>query len=244
MKKTEVLAFIPARGGSKRIPHKNMRIFCGKPLIAHTIAHALASSRIDRTVVSTESPQIARIAKKYGAEVPFLRPERMAGDTSHVMESILYTLEKLAIDEKYHPTHLVILQATSPLREDDDIEACFKKMEETKATTVLTVTPTHPILCHLSKKNDLILATGTAKNTSTHKYDKAYLLNGCAVYVIDVKALHKEKQVHTKKTKVVIMPKWRSVDLDDPEEWAMAEVLFKNKKEIRATIEKIEYDKR
>jgi N-acylneuraminate cytidylyltransferase/CMP-N,N'-diacetyllegionaminic acid synthase len=243
MKKREVLAFIPARAGSKRIRGKNSRLFHGKPLIAHTIEHALRSRYIDRTVVCTESPKIAAIARKYGAEV-VPRPASMATDVSHVMDSVLHTLETLRNKESYVPTHFVILQATSPLREEEDIKACFDMMEKTGATTVLTVAPTHPLLCHLNENGDLYLANGKEKNTSTHKYGKAYLLNGCAVYVIKTTELLREKQVHTKKTKAVIMPKWRSIDLDDPEEWAMAEVIYKNKNQIRKSIAKIEHDKR
>jgi len=237
----KVLAIIPARAGSKRIKNKNIKDFLGKPLIAYTIKHALKSLIIDRTLVCTESDKIAKIAKKHGAEVPFLRPKKLAQDNSDVDDSILYTLKWLKDNEGYEPDYFIILQATSPLRELDDIKKCFDLIKKTKATTVLTVSPTHPKLYNLSKANDAILVNGSEKKQSTTQlWEKAYLLNGCVVYVVNTKAFLKEGHTITKNTKAVVMPKWRSVDLDDPEEWALAEVLFENKSRIKKTIKKIE----
>ena len=115
MKKSEVLCIIPARAGSKRIPGKNTKLFFGKPLIAHTIEQARKTAFITRVIVDTDSPHIAKIALKYGAEVPFLRPAELAKDTSKVVDSILCLLAKLKADEGYVPEYLVILQTTSPL---------------------------------------------------------------------------------------------------------------------------------
>lgn len=242
--KKEILAIIPARAGSKRIPGKNIKNFLGKPLIAYAIEQALKSPVVDRLVIDTESEQIANVAKKYGAEVPFLRPENLAKDESNVIESIFYLLDKLKKDEGYKPTHIMILQTTSPLREQEDIDACWKMMQETDATTVLTVCPTHPKLYHLSDDNDTILVNGSEKQSNnTQTWKSAYLLNGCFVYIVEVDALYKEKQIITKKTKAVVCPKWRSVDLDTPEEWVMAEVFYKNKNKIKERIKKLEEGK-
>ncbi len=166
--KQQVLAFIPARENSKRIPNKNTKNFLGKPLIAYTIEHAIKSLLIDRTIVCTESKKIANIAKKYKAEVPFLRPKKLAADNSDVDDSIRYTLKWLKDNENYVPDYFVILQPTSPLREIDDIKRCFNLMKNTNATTVLTVAPTHPKLYHLSKNNDTILVNGSEKKTINH----------------------------------------------------------------------------
>ena len=89
-----VLAIIPARAGSKRIPNKNIKDFSGKPLIVHTIEHALAASYIDRVIVDTDSEEIAKIVRKNGAEVPFLRPAELARDASQIIDNIIYTLNK------------------------------------------------------------------------------------------------------------------------------------------------------
>lgn len=180
------------------------------------------------------------MAKKAGAEVPFLRPQRLATDTSDVIHSIFYFLNRLKNEENYQPTHLLILQATSPLRREKDIADCFTLMARTKATTVLTVAPTHPKLYNLTNGSGLKLVNGSEARTSrTQAWPKGYLLNGCVVYLVNIKALYREKRIITKKTRAVIMPKWRSIDVDDPEEWAMAEVLYKNQKQVEKVIKKI-----
>ncbi|KKS00012.1 MAG: hypothetical protein UU49_C0001G0012 [Candidatus Magasanikbacteria bacterium GW2011_GWC2_41_17] len=236
----KILAYIPARSGSKRIPNKNIRNFLGKPLIAYPIEHALKCSLIDRVIVDTESSRIAKIAKHCGAEVPWLRPAHLAQDASKVIDSIFYLLDRLAKEQDYRPTHIIILQTTSPLREIKDIWDCWKLMKKTAATTVLTVSPTHPKLYHLSKNQDVVLVNGSeSQSSNTQSWPPAYLLNGCAVYIVKTKALLKEKRVITKRTKAVVCPKWRSVDLDYPEEWVMAEVFYKNKENIKKRIKQI-----
>lgn len=238
--KPEVLAIIPARLGSKRIPLKNIKNFLGKPLIAYAVQQALQSSFITRVIVDTDSPKIAKIAKHYGAEVPFLRPAHLATDTAKVYDSIENLLGALKKNEGYVPDYIVILQTTSPLREPKDIEACWNMVKKNKATTVLTVCPTHPRLFHLGKKNELIAVnTATGATTNTQSWQPGFLLNGCFVYIVKTSELLKEKSIITKDTRAVVCPKWRSVDLDTPEEWVMAEILYKNQKNIKARLKKM-----
>ena len=239
MSKKEILIWIPARGGSKRIPNKNIRNFLGKPLIAYAIEQGLACPIKGRVIVDTDSPKIAEISKKYGAEVPFLRPAHLATDKAQGVDSLIYLLNQLKKQENYQPDYVVILQTTSPLREIEDIKACWKMMRETKAATVLTVCPTHPRLYYLSKHNDIILANGSeADSTNTQAWPPAYILNGCFVYIVKAKAFLKERRVITKNTKAVICPKWRSIDLDNPDDWAMAELVYKNRKKLAKKIKK------
>ncbi|PIR93160.1 hypothetical protein COT99_02365 [Candidatus Falkowbacteria bacterium CG10_big_fil_rev_8_21_14_0_10_43_10] len=240
MKNDKILAIIPARSGSKRIANKNIKNFLGQPLIVYAIKQALACKLIDRVVVDTDSKKIAKIAKKYGAIVPWLRPKELAGDKAKVVDSIIYNLKKIKQEEGYEPGYVIILQTTSPLREVSDIRDCWRAMKAGGATTVLTVCPTHPKLYHLTKDNFLKLVNGSeGKSNNTQTWPAGYILNGCFVYIIKTKALLKEKRVITKKTRAVICPKWRSVDLDTPEEWAMAEVLYKNKARITKRIKQI-----
>ena len=237
MKKDKILAIIPARAGSKRIPNKNIRNFFGKPLIAHTILQAKESPIIDRVIVDTDSPKIAKIAKKYGVEAPYLRPKHLAGDKAQVIEAILHLLNRLRKEEGYKPTHVMILQTTSPFREQKDINACWNLMLRTRADSVLTVAPTHPRLYYLDKKQNIVLANKRAsKSSNTQAWPPAYLLNGCFVYIVKTPVLLKEKNVITKNTKAVVCDRWRSVDLDTPEDWVMAEFLFKHKKTIESRI--------
>lgn len=238
--KAKILAYIPARAGSKRIPGKNIKKFAGKPLIAHAIEQALDCKIADKVIVDTDSSTIAAMAKKYGAEVPFLRPAELAQDKSMIIDSIIYMLDRLEKEQNFKPTHLLLLQTTSPLRERKDILDCWKLMKSTKATTVLTVCPTHPRLYHLNNKNNLILVNGNeGMSTNMQAWPQGYILNGCFVYIVDTKALRKERRVITAKTKAIVCDKWRSIDLDTPEEWVMAEILYKNKKRIYAQIKKI-----
>lgn len=237
MKKNEVLAIIPARAGSKRIPNKNIRNFFGKPLIAHTILQAKNISFINRIIVDTDSPKIAALAKKYGAEAPYLRLPHLAGDKAQIVDAIIYLLARLKKEEGYKPDFTMLLQATSPLREEKDIYGCWRLMQNPGATIALTVAPTHPRLYYLDSKNNIVLANKIAKKSSnTQAWPKGYLLNGCFVYIAKTGALLKERTFFTKNTKAVICDKWRSVDLDTPEDWALAEFLFKNKKAIERRI--------
>lgn len=114
--KSQVIAIIPARGGSKGLPGKNIRPLCGKPLIAYSIEAALNAALIDRVVVSTEDEQIARVAQQYGADVPFLRPVAMAEDDSGVGEAINYTAHRLAWEDNQTFTVIVTLYPTHPFR--------------------------------------------------------------------------------------------------------------------------------
>lgn len=237
--KEKILVIIPARAGSKRIPNKNIRNFLGKPLIAYTIEQALAVQFANRVIVDTDSSQIAKIATRYGAEVPFLRPTRLARDDSLVADSIIYTLRRLKKEEGYMPTHVIILQSTSPLREIQDIKNCWQLMKSSNATTVLTICPTHPKLYHLGKNNKINLVNGNeAQSSNMQAWKPGYILNGCFVYIIKTDALLKRKGVITKNTKAVVCPRWRSVDLDTPEEWVLAKFLYKNRKKIYENIKR------
>lgn len=238
--KPKILAIIPARAGSKRIPNKNIKKFLGKPLITYTIEQAKKCKFIDRVIVDTDSFQVAKVAKAYGAEVPFLRPPKLATDKARVIDAIIHLLDRLKNEQSYEPTHVMILQTTSPLREIQDIEACWDLMQKTDATTVLTVCPTHPRLYYMDEKQNIILANGSEKqSTNIQAWRLAYILNGCFVYIIKTSALRAEQSVITKNTKAVVCEKWRSVDLDEPEDWALAELLYKNKKIIEKNIKKI-----
>ena len=122
-----IMAVITARGGSKGVPRKNIRDLSGKPLIAWSIEAAKNSGYIDRIIVSTEDTEIRDISLEYGAEVPFLRPKELAEDNSSSVDTVLHVIEKLEKDYNYTPDYILLLQPTSPLRNevhiDDSIEA-------------------------------------------------------------------------------------------------------------------------
>lgn len=231
--KEKILAIIPARAGSKRIPNKNIRNFLGKPLIAYAIKQALECLIADRVIVDTDSPKIAAIAKHYGADAPFLRPANLAGDKAQAIDALIYLLKRLKKEQNYIPTHVMILQTTSPLRELKDIRDCWQLMKKTRADSVVTICPTHPRLYYLDEKQNLILANGSGKESSNiQDWRSAYILNGCFVYIVKTDVFLKKKTVIPENTKAVVCEKWRSIDLDNPEDWILGELLYKEKNKI------------
>lgn len=137
----DVLAIIPARGGSKGLPDKNIRLLAGHPLIAYSIKAALDCPVISRVIVSTDSGRIAEIAKSYGAEVPFMRPTEYAQDMSTDLEVFRHALEWLEKYENYIPDLVVQLRPTSPVRFNNDIENCIAKLRNSGADSLRVVTP-------------------------------------------------------------------------------------------------------
>jgi len=213
----------------------------GKPLISHTIRQALSCPFVDRVMVDTDSSRIAKIARRFGAEVPFLRSLKLAEDASPVADSIFVFLLRLEKQYGYVPKYFMVLQTTSPLREMEDINRSWEMMRKNNATTVLTVCSTHPRLYHLDERNNLILANKKEKkSTNMQAWPAAYMLNGCFVYIVKTAAFKKERKIITQKTKAVVCDKWRSVDLDTMEDWVVAEILYKNKERIEKNIKKYE----
>lgn len=233
------LAIIPARGGSKGIPGKNIKIFHGKPLIAHAIEQAKQAGLFNRIIVDTEDEKIAAVARKYGAEVPFLRPRELAGDKSSVTDAVLLLLKRLKKKEGYESDMITLLQTTSPLREVSDIKKCWERMRDPKIKSVCTICETHPRLYHLGDEGKLILANKIkSESTNRQVWPAGYLLNGCMVYMIRTTDFLKTKKFVDKNTIGVLCPRWRSVDLDHPEDWVMADFLYKNKEKIYAELKK------
>src|SRR3989344_6893519 len=228
------LAVIPARGGSKRIPNKNVKLFNGKPLIYYPIIQAIQSGLFDKIVVDTDSPEIAKLAIRYGAEVPFLRPKHLATSQAKIGDAIEYLLKKLKKEHKYNPHIITLLQTTSPLRELGDINACYELISKPKIKSVCTISETSPWFYNLdSKSNKLILVnSGSDRSTNTQDVARGYILNGCMVYMIKTEVFLQTKKFVDEQTIGVITPKWRSVDLDYPEDWALAEFLHKHKNKI------------
>lgn len=136
------LAIIPARGGSKGLPHKNLRPIVGKPLIAWSIEQARACPSIDRTIVSTDSQAIADTAFKYGAEVPFLRPAELALDTTPTEPVLIHVVVELA-KSGYEPDAVILLQPTSPYRRSDSLTHAIRRFEEERADSLLSVCENH-----------------------------------------------------------------------------------------------------
>jgi N-acylneuraminate cytidylyltransferase len=137
-----ILGVIPARGGSKGIPRKNLRLVAGEPLLGHIVREACRSLRLTRLAVSTDDDEIASVARRYGAEV-ILRPAEISGDTATSESALLHALEHLRATEQYEPDLLVFLQCTSPLTLAEDIDGTIDVLLATGADTALAVVPFH-----------------------------------------------------------------------------------------------------
>lgn len=135
---TRVVAVIPIRSGSKGIPHKNILPIAGKPLVEWTISHLLACNRIDRVIVSTDSPEYANLCVQLGAEVPYLRSAELAEDTTST-EAVMLDLDRHLAKEDYSYDLMVLAQATSPVRRPGLADSCIELLEKTEADSVLTV---------------------------------------------------------------------------------------------------------
>lgn len=208
-----VLAVIPARGGSKTIPRKNIRMLAGKPLIAWTIEEARKSSYIDRVIVSSEDAEIIKIAQEWGAEVPFVRPARLADDESGGIEPVLHALR--TIPEYYD--YVVLLQPTSPLRSADDIDGCIAYCLRCGAPACVSVSAAakNPYwMYRLDGSGKMIPVMATEKPIERRQELPAfYCLNG-SLYAAKTDYLLLGKNFITDETVAYVMPEERSLDID------------------------------
>jgi N-acylneuraminate cytidylyltransferase len=222
-----VIGIIPARGRSKRLPRKNIRPLAGKPLIAWTIEQALKSKYIDRVIVSTDNHAIAKISRKHGADVPFMRPEKLATDKAKSIDAVFHALR--SIPEKYD--YVVLLQPTSPLRTADDIDACVKLCMSKGGNSCVSVTESEKNphwMYSLNKKGRMRRLLQTEKQIARRQnLPEVYALNG-AVYVAQVDWLLNNKTFVTDETYAYIMPKERSVDIDNEIDFKIAEFLLES----------------
>jgi CMP-N,N'-diacetyllegionaminic acid synthase len=222
-----MLAIIPARGGSKGLPGKNVRPLGGKPLIAYTIEAALASSSISRVVVSTDCEKIAEVSRRCGADVPFLRPLELAQDNSLAIDAYIYTIEKLKIESQASDfANFVVLQPTSPLRTSADIESSITVFKDRNADAVIACREApHPVQWYKYIDSNSVLRHYSANSERLKNRQEepvTYLPNG-SVYVLNYAALVSTRTYYTDKTFAYVMPAARSVDIDTIEDFEFAE---------------------
>lgn len=227
IEKYRVVCVIPARGGSKGVPRKNIKQLGGKPLIAYTIEQALQSQYIDRTIVSTEDKEIADIAKQYGAEVPFMRPEELAGDQVATVDVLIHAIKWLE-EEKYEFAILVLLHTTTPFRGVKDIDSCIEMLVGMKAGNVFSVTESHrnPYFNMVEIISDGKVQLSKKGSFATRQSaPKVYDMNA-SIYVWWKNVLKKEKKVFLENSQVYVMPKSRSLDIDDNMDFKIAEIMM------------------
>jgi CMP-N,N'-diacetyllegionaminic acid synthase len=225
----KVLGFIPARGGSKGVPRKNIRLLSGKPLLAWTIEAAKLSGVFDRLIVSTDDNEIAEIARKYGADVPFLRPKELSLDTSRGIDAVFHA-NTILKDEGYCFDQLMLLQPTSPLRNHNDIISSLELLNQSgTALSVVSVCECeHSPLWANTIGDDLSMKDflpTVIKGKSRQQLPQYYRLNG-AIYVAEWEYLCTNKGFLGDRTLAYIMPQERSVDIDTVLDMEFAEFLL------------------
>lgn len=224
------LGLIPARGGSKSIPLKNIKLLHGKPLIAYTIEEALKSEYLDKVIVSTDNAQIAQISREYGAEVPFIRPKKLATDTSPTLPVVQHALMYFE-SEGYIPNFVVLLQPTSPLRKVRHIDSAIKKILDTGADTVISLTESeiHPYWMRKLEGDKVYPFIETDKE-SLRRQDlpAVYKLNG-AVVVSKREVILSGKEWQKQDVRAIIMDNIHSIDIDTSLNFYIAEKLMELK---------------
>jgi len=214
------LGLIPARGGSKGVPRKNLRTLGGRPLIGWTIDAARGSRRLDRTIVSTDDAEIAAVAEALGADVPFLRPAALATDEATALDVVRHALEQVPGYEV-----LVYLEPTSPFRSAADIDEAIEAFEQAGAPTCVTVRlateiPDWMFYRAPDGRIEPLVPTGAAHRRQDAR--QSVVLNGC-VYVAQIDRLLETGSFMGPGTVGVLMPADRSIDLDTLEDFAAAE---------------------
>lgn len=220
-----VLGVITARGGSVRLPKKNILNFSGKPLIAHTIEQAKKSNYIDNIVCSTDSKEIKDIALNYNCSIPFMRPKYLAKNSTTSLDVLTHLCKKI---KSYD--YIILLQPTSPLRIAKDIDAALEKCEKYNAFSVVSVNKLNKktnLMFHLDKNNNLnSLEKSFTKLNKKNLTKSIFLLNG-AIYVLRYKNILKNLPLVSNKTIAHIMPNNRSIDIDDEIDFLLAKILHK-----------------
>lgn len=225
-----VTAFIFARGGSKGLPGKNIRPFGGKPLIAWSIEQALSVSRVDRVIVSTDSEEIAAVARHHGALTPFLRPAELAGDNSPEWLAWRHALGFLQASESAMPDAMLSVPATAPLRTPGDLERCLDEFEKGDADAVITVSEAHrnPYFNMVKERPDktveLVIPPPGAvsrRQDAPSVYDMATV-----AYVLNPGFVFSHDSIFQGRVRAVQIPARRAIDIDTLLDFQIAECLL------------------
>lgn len=227
-KKKSILAIIPARGGSKGLPGKNIKVMCGKPMIGWSIEKAKKSKYVDSILVTTDSQEIADISKKFGANVPFLRPDYLATDTATSFDAIKHAI--MFYENKYD--YIVLLEPTSPLREDDDIDNMLEKLIDNadKVDSIISIGEVHEhpsIMKKIDTNGNLVeYCENLEMKTRRQDNDKAYFPYGVA-YIVKSDALLKEKTFYTKNNIYYEIKRYQCCEVDDIYDFIIVENIMK-----------------
>lgn len=230
----KILAIIPARGGSKGLPGKNIRPLLGKPLIAWSIEHAQKSELVDEIFISTDSQEIANVAEQYGVKVPELRPAELAVDTAPSSAFIEYTINKYK-KEGNSFDYFILLEPTSPLREVEDVDKSIKMLidqpEFDSIVGVCKAEDIHPaFMVKIDKGGGLVSYESEMNTIRRQDLPEVYFFEG-TIYVSKCEAYLHKKVFYHDSTLPYIVPKWKSPEVDDIIDFVTIEAILKAKKE-------------
>lgn len=227
----KILAIIPARGGSKTIPRKNLKLLHGKPLIAYTIESALDSELIERVLVSTEDLEIATISKKYGAEIPFIRSKKLAEDDIPILPDVIrYTIKKLKNDFDYDSDIIVVLPPTVPLRKSQTIDEAIKKYISSDYDWITTLVPVtqHPYRMQILEGDKIKHFLDSKYNGyQRQEFPLIYYLNG-SIHVTSKKIINSDNLFNCNWGGLVIDIE-EGIDIDNSIDFILVEALLANK---------------
>lgn len=232
-KNKSFLAIIPARGGSKGLLGKNIKELCGKPLIAWSIESGLKSKYLDEVIVTTDSKDIADIAKQYGASVPFLRPDVLANDTATSFDAIKHTIEFYKNEMKKEFDYIVLLEPTSPLREARDIDIAIEQLFNSNADSIVGICKTedqNPAFLVFKNEKDFISGYENHDMKVLRRQDikDVYFFEG-TIYISKTDVLLNKKTFYHENTIGYVVPKYKSLEIDDIDDFIMVEAIMKHK---------------
>lgn len=222
------VAIIPARGGSKRIPKKNIKSFLGKPIIAYSIETAIESKLFDKVIVSTDDAEIAKVAENYGAEVPFLRPAKLSDDFSGTHEVVGHAV-KFLLDEGIDVEVACCLYATAPLIQQEDLKEAFKLFKQDGWDSVFAAAEfSYPIFRSFQCTKSGGLKMFFPEHYQTRSQDLPTAIHDAGqFYWASAKTWVEPPKGFSESSTVIKIPSWRVQDIDTLEDWKRAEMIFK-----------------
>ncbi len=228
----KIIAIIPARGGSKGLPRKNIKVLSGKPLLAWPIEAAINSKYVDRVIVTTDDPEIAEIAKQFHADVPFLRPSELADDSAPTSGAILHAIEYCESEQDRYD-YVLLLEPTSPLTEASDIDSAIEKLLQTEMTAIVGVSEveeSHPEYCVEISADDRIKPYQKKSFSAPKRRQELtplYYLDG-NLYLSEVKAYKEKLTFYHEKTLGYVGESWKSVEVDTLFDFMVVETIINN----------------
>ncbi|MBE5909995.1 acylneuraminate cytidylyltransferase family protein [Pseudobutyrivibrio sp.] len=228
-----MIAFIPARGGSKGVSGKNIKEICGKPLIAWTIEAAKKAEGIDRVIVTTDDEAIAAVAREYGAEVPFMRPAELSSDTASAIDVYLHATEFVMNETGEKIDKFMVLLPTVPLRTEKHIDEAIAQFKHDKATTLISFAEAEVPASwyHVTDEQGRVhnAGFGAGATMGNRQANETYIVPNGAIYILDYELLKNKRTYYCDNTVAYVMKREDSIDIDYPIDFEFATCLMQKR---------------